>query len=215
MPIPPTCTANRNNSSLSFESQTGRARALADLLAANVACPAFGAVCIPYSVLVGARRVPDPRHLDGHALSVTGWMISRHRVFSRCRLGFSAIRVNTGAPGVCGTAIRLKGPDFGAGRCEKAATGALTLMREMRKSPGFTPAGTRRNGSANAPVFSRYPDSAKTPILVSTRQNTHGLHAAFFSRRLLFCGCILTLFAPTDAGRDCAWQRLCARFARV
>lgn len=67
----------------------------------------------------------------------------------------------------------------------------------MRKSPGVRPAGAPSNGSANAPVFSRYPRSAKRPIL---GQNAHGLHAAVFSRRLLFCGVSLRT--------DRSWQGL-------
>ena len=59
MPMPPTCTAKRSSSSLSFGSQTGRVRELAGLLVANVAGPAFGAVCIPVQCFGETRVGPN------------------------------------------------------------------------------------------------------------------------------------------------------------
>jgi hypothetical protein len=156
MPIPPTCTAKRKSSSLSFGSQTGRARELAGLLVANVACPAFGAVCIPVQcfgeTLVGPS---SPTLCDGHASSVTAWIISRHRVFPRCGLGFSSITVNTGA----------------RAHLRQATAPSLSLSQAV--------AARSETGEATAPVFPRYRASAKRPIFTRARALNPPLGAVF------------------------------------
>src|SRR5262245_31277799 len=98
MPMPPTCTAKRSSSSLSFGSQTGRARGLADLLAANLACPALGAVCIPCSILSGDLSAPIPRHLTMVTPQV--WPPLEYRAigcFPDAEPGFSRLTVNEAA----------------------------------------------------------------------------------------------------------------------
>src|SRR6185295_1739578 len=146
MPIPPTCTAKRKSSSLSFGSQTARVRELAGLLVANVACPAFGAVCIPVQCIGETLGGPgSPTLRDGHAVSVTALMISRHRVFPRCRLGFSAMTVNTGAqaPLRRGTGAALE-PD--PSRCQHPWE---PVKPPLRSFPDIAPRSKRR--SARAP----------------------------------------------------------------
>src|SRR5262245_22888587 len=144
MPMPPTCTAKRNSSSLSFGSQTGRARALADLLAANLACPALGAVCITCSVLVRPDGPQFPGTWRWHTSSVAASKISRHRVFPRCGPGFSCRTVNAARPRVwrdqgCGASVARAVLSQGKGGCASEVLSRSLLARLLAGPAEWSP----------------------------------------------------------------------------